>query len=52
MFPEMEDEYNPEDYESEKTYKMEGFLDENDNWEYEFEKEYPYGTISFSVWVR
>lgn len=52
MFPEMEDEFNVDDYESEKIYQLDEFIDENDHYEYEFEKEYPYGTISYSILVR
>lgn len=52
MFPEMEDEYNPADYPTESTFKLEGFVDDNENYEYECEHEWPYGTISSSVWVK
>ena len=48
MFPEMEGEFNRADY-PDKLHKVEGYEEENGQWEYESEFEYPYGTFSIEV---
>lgn len=52
MFQELEDEYNPNDYETDYTIKLDEFPDENDNYDYEYEMERPYGKVTYSIWSK
>ena len=49
MFPEIEGEFNRNDYKADDMIQIEGYEEENGNWEYESEFEYPYGTFSIEV---
>ena len=49
MYPEMQDEFDPEEYPQEEEIEMEEFEDENDNFEYEKEISLPYGQVDFTL---
>lgn len=53
MFPEMEDEFNPGDYEEE--YKAQLYVEdgeESDNLVFRYEIELPYGDVKCNVFIR
>jgi hypothetical protein len=49
MFPEMEGEFNSVDWPSEQTILIKGYENEANTWEYEWIKEFPYGTFEIEL---
>ena len=51
MFSEMEDEYDSRDFPTDITMKLDGEEDANDNMEYGYDLEYPYGSFEINLLI-